>query len=221
MLGGQIAGIGCAIVYGETAWLAHIIVHPEFRNRGIGTSVTQALVNSLKNTHCKTIWLIATKLGEPVYTKVGFEKETEYVYLKEGKTSGDISSYIIPYNSQYLQPLLDMDRSVSGEDRFKLLSPHLSVSHLFIQNGKLLGYYIPALGEGMIIADTTEAGIELLRLKHMSSPKAALPIDNEAGVTFLSGNGFKEVARGTRMVLGKRINWKPASLYSRIGGNLG
>lgn len=221
LLEGQIAGIGCSIVYGETAWLAHIIVHPEFRNRGIGATITEALVNSLKNTHCKTILLIATKLGQPVYSKIGFEKDTEYVYLREGKTSEPVSGRIIPYHDRYLQELLTMDRSVSGEERFRLLSPHLNDAHLFIGKEKLLGYYIPTLGEGLIIAGTTESGLELLKLKHMLSARAALPVENEQAVNFLQNHGFREVARGTRMVLGKKISWKPDCLYSRIGGNLG
>ena len=49
-----------------------------------------------------------------------------------------------------------------------------------------------------------------------------LPEDNQAGVGFLKQNGFvKTETKGTRMIPGKEIYWKPENIYSRIGGNFG
>lgn len=219
-LNGEITGTGCAIVHGKTAWLAHIIVHKEYRNRGIGLAITQALVDRLRNT-CETILLIATALGEPVYKKVGFKKETEYVYLKEGKTASPSADIITSYRTQYSDELLALDRMVSGEDRKKLLMPHLNDAHIVIHNNTLEGYYIPTLGEGLIISRTARAGLELLKLKHASVEKAALPVNNNIALEFLINNNFREVGRGARMVLGKEILWQPDRIYSRIGGYLG
>lgn len=217
----QISGIGTTIVHGETAWLAHIIVHPEQRNKGVGTKITEALVNSLKNTGCKTILLIATKLGEPVYKKLGFTKETEYLYLREGKTLLRSSDSIKIFEESYLPELLNLDRIVSGENRIKVITPHLRNSYTIVNNKKLEGYYLPTLGEGLIISRTKEAGLELLNLKHATVERAAMPGENQIASDFLLAHGFREVARGTRMVLGKKINWQPAQIYGRIGGNLG
>jgi len=58
----KIVGIGTTIIHNDIAWLAHIIVHPEHRNQGIGKIITQTLVDSLQ-TKCDTIYLIATDLG--------------------------------------------------------------------------------------------------------------------------------------------------------------
>ena len=72
----------------------------------------------------------------------------------------------------------------------------------------------------MIIADHPDAGIVLMKMKYAAVSKAVLPSENEAGINFLLKSSFQEYSRGTRMYLGKRIQWHPEMLYSRIGGNL-
>jgi GNAT superfamily N-acetyltransferase len=52
----KIVGIGTTISYKKSAWLAHIIVHPEYRCRGIGSGITNYLVDQLKTNRIKTIW---------------------------------------------------------------------------------------------------------------------------------------------------------------------
>jgi len=37
----KIVGIGTTIIHNDIAWLAHIIVHPDKRNKGIGQLITQ------------------------------------------------------------------------------------------------------------------------------------------------------------------------------------
>ena len=78
----KIVAIGTAIVHNDIAWLAHIIVHPDNRNQGIGNLITKTLVENLESKRCDTIYLIATALGEPVYKKLGFETETDMYYSR-------------------------------------------------------------------------------------------------------------------------------------------
>ena len=77
----KIVDTSTAIIHHEVAWLAHIIVHPDFRNQGIGKLITESLVKMAHAKSCDTLYLLATELGEPVYRKVGFETETEYLFF--------------------------------------------------------------------------------------------------------------------------------------------
>ena len=86
---------------------------------------------------------------------------------------------------------------------------------------EVLGYYAPEIGEGPIIAEKEEAGIELMKLKHTTIDKAVLPDENMAGKEFLKENGFKETSRMKRMILLQDIDWKSQNIFSRIGGNVG
>ena len=79
----RVTGIGSGIVFGRTAWLAHIIVDPEFRGKGLAHKIVSHLLEKLTALQCESVSLIATDMGYPVYEKAGFKKQTDYVFLKK------------------------------------------------------------------------------------------------------------------------------------------
>ena len=219
----KIVGIGTTIIHNETAWLAHIIVHPEYRNQGIGKVITKTLVDSSHSKACKTIYLLATELGEPVYKKIGFETETEYIVFKGERTSqtGKNTENIVAINNNFKKQILDLDKHVSGEDRILLLEQHISDGFLYLQDNEMQGFYLPNLGDGLIIAKTNSAGQELMKLRLKSHNFSAFPIDNVIAMELMRQNNFNKVRTEKRMRLGKKRNWQPKNIYNRIGGNLG
>ena len=192
VINNRIVGIGTGILLNNTAWLAHIIVNPEFRKMGIGSSIVNYLLEYLKNRDCETISLIATELGYPIYKKVGFVEQTKYVFFerKEPLKENIRSKYIIQYKNVNAREIFSLDRIVTGEDRRVFLNDKLENSYVYQKYGKTIGYYLPKLGEGLIIADNVEAGIELMRLRYSIVNKGVLPIDNIEGIKFLNENGF-------------------------------
>ena len=215
-------GIGTAIINGSTAWLAHIIVHKEYRSAGIGTAITKSLVELIRNHSCATMLLIATALGEPVYRKLGFTVEAQYLFLDHGKLPVPAEEKcIIPFHPKYQSALLQFDQLISGEARENLLNPHLSGSKLFLDGDELKGIYLPSLGEGFIAALDSHAGTEFMKHKWRINKMFCVPVQNEHGIEFLKRHGFKEVRKASRMILGKKIPWNGSKIYSRIGGNLG
>lgn len=220
---GNIVGIGASIIHEDVAWLAHIIVHPEYRNQGIGRFLTEYLLENVLNRNCKTIYLIATTLGEPIYKKVGFVAETEYLFFK--KLSHDFKSesspHILPYTDLFRSEIATMDRLVSGENRFLHLEKHLVDSFVFRKEKHIEGFYIPNLGDGLIIAKTDSAGLALLKKRLSDREIAVFPVDNTAATAFLRKNTYQEFRRAKRMCFGKYRNWNPACIFNRIGGNLG
>src|SRR5690606_8571480 len=209
-------------VHHNTAWLGHIILSQTHRNRGIGTLITRHLMEVVLAKGYKTIMLIATTMGEPIYQKLGFKKEGEYVFLKDGQSKAHYTDHSIPFHEKYKHAILDMDYMVSGERRNELLEPHLKNSRLIIDGSQLLGFYMPTLGEGLIEAFSEQAGIELMQMKLSKNILyAAIPEQNTVAIKFLLENGFIDFRRGIRMYYGDKINWHPDKIYGRIGGNLG
>lgn len=217
----KIVGIGAANYHELSGWLGHIIVDKQFRNLGIGTAVTKALMDQLYQLQAKTISLVATPMGEPIYHKLGFQKESVYVFLHNGKTTAPSESIILPFESQFKEAILKMDKNISGENRSKLLDLHLTKAHVVVEHGSLTGFYIPTLGEGLILAETKQTGELLMRLKHSQIDYAAIPIENQAAITFLKDHGFTEFRRAVRMWLGEKLLWQPDKIFGRIGGHLG
>jgi len=221
-LEGKVVGIGTAIIHRYTAWLAHIIVSPNHRNAGLGSAITKALIELCQKHSCRTLLLIATSLGEPVYKKFGFEVETKYLFFDHGVSpTGEVSPEIFAFQKGHEDALFELDRVVSGEDRKKLLREHLNNTLVYVENNLLKGFYMPTLGDGLIIAESPAAGLALMKLRAASTKKFCVPILNENALNFLSQHGFVEYRQSSRMILGEKVIWHGSMVYSRIGGNLG
>jgi GNAT superfamily N-acetyltransferase len=220
----NLVGVGALIVFGHTAWLAHIIVAQHFRNRGFGYQITERLIEDGKKRSVKTFLLIATELGFPVYQKVGFSPVTEYPFFTRDVPWKDtsLSQDIISCHDQYEAEIFRLDREITGEDRSSLLGGYLANTILCRKDDEVSGFYMPDLGEGLILAKHPEAGMELMKVKYATVEKAVLPSENRTGIEYLLQNGFTSSGiKGTRMILGGKIAWKPDQVYSRIGGNYG
>lgn len=223
MLDGKIVGVGAAIIHADVAWLAHIITHPNYRNRGIGKLITQSLVDIASSKNCESIYLSATELGEAVYEKLGFEVETEYVAFI-GEKVPDIkwdAESIVPYKESFKEQIAAIDMQVTCENRMIELEEHLSSGFVYLEEKKVLGFYLPNLGDGVILATSAIAGQELMKLRLKEETYAAFPIENAIATSFMQQHNFKELRREKRMRLGKKRAWQPTNIYNRIGGNLG
>jgi len=219
----RIVGIGTTIIFDQTAWLAHIIVGFEFRNKGIGGEVVHHLLETLQEKSIETCLLIATELGKPVYVKAGFNIVSEYLFFEREIPwiNCQVSENIVSFTEEYRSDIYELDKKMTGENRIPFLTDYLKNTIVYLENDAFHGFYIPGLKEGMIVADTEKAGLELMKLKYSTVDKAVLPSENKAGCQFLLHHGFVQTKIGTRMVYGKNITWRPEMLYSRIGGNLG
>ena len=73
---GTPAGTATTMVYGpELAWIGMVLVHPDFRRRGIGQGLLRHCINSLRERGVRCIKLDATPLGRTVYEGLGFRDE--------------------------------------------------------------------------------------------------------------------------------------------------
>lgn len=221
--GNIITGIGTTMKNKDSAWLAHIIVHPEYRNKGLGKKITDSLVKSVDKRRYKTIYLIATELGYPVYLKSGFELEGEYAHFDiiTGNCKFEISSDIVPFKEVYRTPILKLDQFVTGEFREIRLTKHILNSFVFFQNGKVSGAYFPTLADGMIIADSDEAGIGLIKFRMKEKETAIFPRENKTAIDFYSKSDFKLIRYSKRMILGKTRIRHPGNMFNRVSGGLG
>lgn len=223
-LANELVGIGTTIMHHDTAWLAHIIVHPEYRNRGIGKYITQSLINSIDSRQCKTIYLIATALGEPVYEKLGFETETEYLFYKnfnQAKNTVIHSANIIPYTTPFHDQIQRLDQRISAENRLFHFEQHLSNAWLYVSGNTVEGLYVPTFHEGFIIADSTQAGLALMEKRFCSKEHAAFPINNTAAIACMSIQGFEPFKTAKRMRLGEIREADYSKIFNRIAGSIG
>jgi len=146
--------------------------------------------------------LIATKIGEPVYLKRGFVDVCEYVFMQRQEPLAEvpISDSILPYHPEFYEEVINLDLNITGEDRESLIAGYLSNGLLYVEHGRLDGFYLPGLEKGLVIADTIHAGLELLKVRCGGSAKVVLPAANNDAIRFLNEHGFAESSRAMRKV---------------------
>ncbi len=219
----QIAGIGASICLGKTAWIAHVIVHPDQRRKGIGQAIVERLLHDLKTERVQTISLIATGAGKTVYEKSGFKTTTQYVFMNKGTqdTSPLGSQATVPFRGEFAEQVSFLDWNATGETREEILRSALTSSRLLIQHGQVSGYFMPGLGEGLVVARDRDSGIALLNERIRYSGRVVFPAGNSHAIDTLSRSGFTEEKRLFRMHYGKPLLFRPEMVFSRIGGHLG
>ncbi|WP_439555740.1 GNAT family N-acetyltransferase [Dyadobacter sp.] len=222
-LNNQIVAIGTTMRHADSVWLACIIVHPDHRNKGLGKLITQTLIDSVDPKQYTTIYLDATDFGYPVYTKLGFELETCYGHFKrEGSNNVyPITGNIAPFEDRFRRQVFEVDRQISCEDRSGILSDFLHQSMIYLENGQVLGYYIPGWGDSPIFAIDDHAGLELMKLRMQNEQTAVLPQDNVLAINLLEEGQFSQRKFSRRMYLGKKRAWKADKIFNRISGQLG
>jgi GNAT superfamily N-acetyltransferase len=235
VLNDEIAGIGATIQFGNTAWLAHVIVRSGYRNQGIGTKIVGYLIEHLRNRTCESLSLITTDLGYPIYKKAGFVDQCDYVFFERkalfdpalapspapAPAPAPAPDHLISTCVSHHEAIFGLDREASCEERRDLLKDYLAGSLVYEKDRLVRGFFLPALGDGLIVADNYEAGISLMKQRLMSMSNCAIPAGNRKGELFLLDEGFKETRRARRMTMGPEFPWKPDWFYNRIAGNLG
>jgi len=219
----EIVAIGSVIIHEDVAWLAHIITLDDYRRKGFGTIMTKKLIEVSEENNCSTIYLIASDLGKKLYEPLGFSKETKYIFFKkkEFKHKFELSNNIIPYEKQFKNQIFKLDKEISSENRSKHLEKFLKDCFVYYEKGVVEGFYFPSFGEGLILANTSSIGNELLKIHLNSNDKVVLPENNIFSIKFLKDNGFHQNLTGTRMRLGLKRLVRYKKIFNRIGGNLG
>ncbi len=224
---GTPAGCANGLWNGNAGWLGNIVVLPEYRGQGIGSALTGHLVSHFQQQGCLSQILIATPLGEPIYRKAGFVTQSTYTFLRragnaESEPARDQN--IRAAGTDDLDAIHSLDREATGEARRSFLEQFITGSwvHQRVGQKQIEGYFLPKLGNGLIIARNAEAGLELLDFKlNQGSNFVVIPTQNRAALEHLTASGFQVQSTAPRMVLGPEMAWHPEMLFSRGSGYCG
>ncbi|WP_212934570.1 GNAT family N-acetyltransferase [Bacillus hominis] len=120
------------ILYGETlASIGMVIVHPDYKGKGIGKAITHSCMNSV-SAHVP-IMLIATDEGKPLYEKLGF-RAISYVskYIcnsyNVNYTCAGNEEYMMNYKECDLEGIIKIDEDAFGTNRREFLKERIMQS---------------------------------------------------------------------------------------------
>jgi GNAT superfamily N-acetyltransferase len=233
----KIVGTSATISYEDKfAWIGMVLVDPDKRNRGIGTTLLQRAVEYLDGAGIPTLKLDATPAGKPLYEKMGFvtEYEIDRWVLKRSISNKPMTPDEITTADGMLE-VLAFDRQAFGADRSELLrsyterAPDLTI--VAQKEGKLSGYafgrrglFADHMGAWMTRDDKTAQTLLSQFLQRSSRDTIivdALKSSRIAG-ELLRVSGFSPVRLLTRMYRGPNLHpGKPETLCAVLGPEFG
>jgi ribosomal protein S18 acetylase RimI-like enzyme len=236
---GAPAGTATTVVYGsDLAWIGMVLVHPEYRRRGIGRCLLLQCIEHLKSRQVRCIKLDATPEGRPGYQHLGFKDEwtlrrweSDLAALSPKATDPGIRAWA---ETDALR--LDLlDARSFGASRRQLLLALAEQSRCALtyesQPGVPAGYGMLRPGArafylGPLWATSPEAGFTLIEA--LTAQRRAgrvfwdIPDLNTAAVAWAERQGFSVQRSLTRMWLGDNSTpGDPLKQFALAGPELG
>jgi len=230
---GEIVGTGVGSVHGSVGWVGTIYVEPAERGSGLGRSMTRAVIDELEARGCRTLLLIATPMGRPVYEREGFARLDDQIRFSiDGlpATDGPHDPRIRPFRPSDLEAIATLDRFATGEDRSTVLASLLAPPSTWVAlgaKGAIRGYLARAPWRGgALIAPNPDDAVRLLEMRRRSTgvsgkAGAGLVGSNRAGRERLRAAGWLEEPGGVRMIRGEPLDWHPEAIWGQFNGALG
>jgi GNAT superfamily N-acetyltransferase len=244
---GRIAGTGVATVNGAVGWVGMIFVDEALRGRGLGTTLTTAVMDVLEAAGCRSMVLLASPFGRPVYDRLGFAAEMEYRLLVapaggrpddatempgaiDQSADQDGASHLRAFAPADLPAILALDRAATGEDRSHLLREVVGPDETIVAvraSGELVGFdaRVP-WGTHPTVAPALPDGVRLLEARRRRSApgsdvRTAIPEVNRSGLAVLENLGWRGERGLTRMVRGAPIDWHPDAIWGQVNYAIG
>ncbi|MEO5884779.1 MAG: GNAT family N-acetyltransferase, partial [Candidatus Limnocylindrales bacterium] len=144
---GEIVGSGVTTRNGSVAWIGTIWVAPGWRGRGLGRKLTEATIAAAESAGARTLVLVATEAGRPLYERLGFRVTTTYQTMEApgrlgqevsapgsaspgsadggstaGPGAGREARVVRAFRPADLAAMIRLDAAATGEDRGLLLA---------------------------------------------------------------------------------------------------
>ena len=215
---GEVISSAALFPYGEElATLGVVIVNPAYKGKGLGRELVESVLASKDE---RSILLVATREGKPLYEKMGFKVTgmiTKYIASAFHPPQNQPEFLLSPMTGEDIEKVASLDAQAFRGDRIEMLRARYerSISSLVLRDslGKMIGYGMCVQGSvhrvaGPIVAPTAyeAAGIlqELLRMGE-GSVRLDTSTDDIAFHSYLEGFGFEEDSRSPIMVQGEDV----------------
>jgi GNAT superfamily N-acetyltransferase len=231
--GGRVIGTGGAACYGrDLAWVCMILVDPSERGQGLGTRITQAVLERLGDM--ARIGLDATPKGQSIYARLGFAETGRLVRMEaEGAArAAPAEPTATPLAAGDLEAVLAMDREVFGADRGGVVRWAFAQAPAWcVRDGdRITGYCFGRAGEryrqiGPVVAASVEQARGLVEAA-LTSGAGRVVVDAAAErgdwVSALASLGFREERPLIRMYhAGARAAGRPERQLAIFGPEFG
>ncbi len=218
----KIIGAGGLFLYQEVASIGYMGVLSEYRSQGVGTAIFNNLMQIGLNLGIKTTILFASKLGEPIYKKYGFQGSyyADMYFLPKVVPKIDMKEKELKEINFLPDWLVNLDREAMGFNRTKYLKTRLVLGAkiLIVENEgyALVSKILSQVRLGPIIAKNMDTAIHLIKrsislgAEHLIIPTHPLLQNNLFSLLQLTKRGEPNL----KMFYGQEISGKLQYLYA-------
>jgi GNAT superfamily N-acetyltransferase len=231
----RVTGAAYSVSFGRTGWLGNVAVDPDARGQGIGTAVSAAAIDWLRQAGVVTVLLTATPLGRPVYERLGFTEDgVRYgIWQRDpppwpsgGAGPGGIAEVSRPdvgpgagagAGAGAVADVLRLDAEATGEDRGAYLRRFAGRARVPAGPDRT-GYWVPLpWGGGPVVASCADAARALVTdmLRTDPDPSLSFPEPNADGAGLAASLGFRLSRQVPRMRLGPPVSgFRPERIFN-------
>lgn len=206
----EIIASAAIILYGEKlASLGMVIVHPQYKGKGIGRKITEACIRSVSEK--TSIMLIATEEGRPLYERLGFQVVrhiSKYIcnqYVTPKDYDRNEQHIFMDYDKGDSNGIVKLDETAFGVNRSNFIQRRIEQSEQCIvvkdKENYIVGYGMsiqtpenrmigPIVAPNNHIATTI---VNLLAKDYKGKLRIDVPEGKEFFMTVLEKAGFQKV----------------------------
>lgn len=212
----------------QLAWVGMVLVHPEYRRRGIGRALLEGALEYLGRRGVACVGLDATPLGEPVYAALGFRRDftlSRWEHRGWSKSQSVDLQGLREWAPSDQLAAVKLDTRAFGVGRVRLLAALASASRASwvseAEAGKIDGFGMVRAGAraaylGPVVATQAANGIRLVAalLAHAGSGPVYwdIPEDQQTVKDWAEAQGFVRQRSLTRMFRGECAGLGVASM---------
>lgn len=236
---GAPVGTATTTIYGEDlGWIGMVLVHPDFRRRGIGRALLVRCIEHLHARGVRCIKLDATPAGKLVYDGLGFKDE--WVLSRWDRSALQPASTVPdpglrPWREADAAQIHWFDDAVLGVPRRRLVETLARQSRTALvaesPPGRIAGYGLLRAGSRAVYLGPIAAASEELGLRLIAALAATIrgenvfwdiPDQNLAAVAWARQQGFRLQRSLIRMYLGPRnVPSDPRKTFALAGPEVG
>jgi hypothetical protein len=199
--------------------------------------LTAAVCDELEAAGCRTLVLVSTSEGLPLYEGLGFEPQTHYRILEAsglaGTTAGagETAGWAVrAFEAGDLAAVAALDAAATGEDRAHALrrfATPASARVLARSDGSVAGFVVRApWGGGATIAVSPADAMRILEARRVAAGPAGrvrvgIVEENEAGLARLEREGLHPVWSAPRLIRGDALDWRPDWIWGQFNHAMG
>lgn len=214
----------------DLGWIGMMLVHPDFRRRGIARVLMQHCIEILQSARVKAIKLDATPAGREVYLRMGFKDEYTLTRYQHDAATQHNSEGIREATKEDLSQILELDLAATGAPRENLITRVIADATktlVYESQGRLTAYGMLRAGSlasylGPIVAVDPQQGQQLASALATGKIFCDLPAQNEAAIAWAKSHNFMPQRTLTRMYLGENVSpTSPESYFAIAAPDLG